>query len=189
MGYNDALTLAAQRLAQMPPEVVCQACGVRYEGGDFLLRWFNRERSLSGASPTQKILWLHYLTANGSKKEAGRLIAYREAAPALFYEANFYKRAVRPLADCFGARPQKLVEAGEALGGHAAEMGDAAITVHVLPYLPMTFIMWEGSDEFPPEGNILFDQSAKTWFKAEDLAVLASAAVYELMGASKEGNT
>jgi len=187
MGYNDALALAAQRLASIQPETVCQACGARYEGGEFFLPWFNRERALSAASETQKILWLHYLTANGSKKASGRMIAYREAAPALFYEANFYKRAVRPLAGRFGTEPERLVKTGEALGGHAAELGDASVTVHVLPYLPMTFIIWGGCEEFPPEGNILFDQTAKTWFAAEDLAVLASVAVNELINASKEG--
>jgi hypothetical protein len=63
-------------------------------------------------------------------------------------------------------------------------MGDAAVTIKVLPYLPMTFIIWGGSEEFPPDGNILFDQTAKTWFAAEDLAVLAGLAAYELISHS-----
>ncbi|MDR0290069.1 MAG: DUF3786 domain-containing protein [Treponema sp.] len=182
MGYEDALNLAAERLAQIPPETVCHACGARYEGGEYFLPWFNRERPFSAASDTHKILWLHYLTANGSKQPSGRMIAYREVAPALFYEPNFYKRAVKPLVNRFGPSPQKLIETGEALGGQAAAHGDASVTINVLPYLPMTFIIWAGSEEFPPDGNILFDQTAKTWFAAEDLAVLASAAVYELLG-------
>jgi len=184
MGYDDALNLAAERLAQIPPETVCQACGVRCEGGEFFVPWFNTERPLSAASDSHKILWLHYLTANGIQRQSGRLIAYREVAPALFYEQNFNKRAVNPLAGCFGKDPQKLVKIGEALGGQAAALGDAAVTINVLPYLPMTFIIWEGDEEFPPAGNILFDQTAKTWFAAEDLAVLASLAVHELIDAS-----
>ena len=207
MGYGDALTFAAERLAQIPPETVCQTCGARYEGGKFFLPWFNREISLSAASEpagepehlyklsdkdspthTQKILWLHYLIANGVKEQSGRLIAYREVAPALFYEPNFYKRAVRPLVGCFGKNSKKLVEIGVALGGKAAALGDASVTINVLPYLPMTFIIWEGCEEFPPDGNILFDQTAKTWFASEDLAVLASVAVYELIGVFKKEN-
>jgi hypothetical protein len=184
MGYDNAINLASEKLMSMPPETVCQACGARYDGGEFLLPWFNTERSLSAASDTHKILWLHYLTAKGTKELSGRLIAYREAAPALFYESNFYKRVVKPLAACFGKDPQKLVQTGVALGGQPANLGDAAVTINVLPYLPMTFIIWEGSEEFPPDGNILFDKTAKTWFAAEDLAVLASLAVYELIGAS-----
>jgi len=186
MGYGDALNLAAGQLAQIPPETVCQNCGVRCEGGEFFLPWFNSERPLSAASDSHKILWLHYLTAGGAKRQSGRLIAYREVAPALFYEPNFYKRAVNPLVGCFGKDPQKLVKTGESLGGQAIALGDAAVTINVLPYLPMTFIIWEGSEEFPPDGNILFDQTAKTWFAAEDLAVLAGLAVNELIDASRK---
>jgi hypothetical protein len=186
MGYDQALDLAAQQLAQKPPEAVCEACGARYEGEEFFLPWFNTERSLSAAPETYRIIWLHYLTAMGAKKLSGRLIAYREVAPALFYESNFYKRSVIPLVHCFGENPQELVKTGEALGGRAAALGDAAVTINVLPYLPMTFIIWKGDEEFPPDGNILFDNTAKTWFVAEDLSVLAGLAVYELIDASKK---
>jgi hypothetical protein len=181
MGYEDAITLAENKLNQMQSDEVCRASGARYEGGQFLIPWFNRETPLSAASQTQKILWLHYLTANGIQNATGRLIAYREAAPALFYEPNFIKRAVRPMAGFFGKNPQKLIEAGKTLGGEAASMGDASVTVKVLPYVPMTFIIWEGDGEFPPDGNILFDKSVTTWFKPEDMAVLASVAVGELI--------
>ena len=185
MGYSDALALASERLAQIPPETVCEACGVRYEGGEFILPWFNRDRPLSTALESQKILWLHYLVAKGAKKQSGQLMAYREVAPALFYEPNFYKRAVKPLVGYFGKCPEKLMETGLALGGHAAGQGDVSVTVNVLPYLPMTFILWAASEEFPPDGNILFDRTAKTWLAAEDLAVLAGVAVTELIDASK----
>ena len=185
MGYDDALNLATERLAQIPPEAICEACGVRYENGEFFLQWFNRERALSTAPETYKILWLHYLTANGAKKPSNHLIAYREAAPALFYAQNFYKRAVKPLVGCFGKNPENLVEIGEFLGGKKAEFGDAAVTINVLPYFPMTFIIWAGSEEFSPDGNILFDQTAKTWFNAEDLSVIAGMAVHELIDALK----
>jgi hypothetical protein len=185
VGYGDALALAAERLAQIPAETVCQACGARYEGGEFFLPWFNVEKSFSSVSDTHKILWFHYLTASGAKQPTGRMIAYREVAPALFYEPNFYKRAVKPLVNCFGQNPQKLIETGTALGGQVAAYGDAGVTIKVLPYLPMTFIIWANSEEFPPDGNILFDDTAKTWLVAEDLAVLASVAAYELIGAYK----
>jgi len=180
MGYDDAINLASEKLAHIPPQKVCEACGARYENGEFFLRWFNIESALSSAQMTHKILWLHYLTSNGSKTMTGQLIAYREAAPALFYEPNFYKRAVHPFVKCFGKTPDRLIETGIALGGKIADLGDASVTINVLPYVPMTFILWEGSEEFPPDGNILFDKSAMSWFAAEDMAVLAGAAVSQL---------
>lgn len=185
MGYNDALTLAAKKLADMPPEEVCDACGARYQNGDYYLAWFNIVKNVSAVSGVQKILMLHYLTANGAKNISGRLIAYREAAPALFYEPNFYKRAVSPLVNFFAGEPENLITTGELLGGVKAAIGDSSVTVNVLPYVPLTFVIWDGGGEFPPDGGILFDQTAKTWFKPEDLAVLAGEAVYELINTFK----
>jgi len=187
MGYEDAIGLATEKLSQIPPQTVCEACGARYENSDFILPWFNIESALSSAPIPCKILWLHYLIANGQKKMTGQLIAYREAAPALFYEPNFYKRAVQPLIKCFGKTPDRLITTGNALGGKTESLGDASVTINVLPYVPMTFIIWEGSEEFPPDGNILFDKSAKSWFAAEDLAVLAGAAVAELIRVTNDG--
>jgi hypothetical protein len=102
-------------------------------------------------------------------------------APALFYEPKFIQRAVKPMVRCFGECPDRLIETASILGGCEAGIGSASATANVLPYLPVTFIIWEGDEEFSPEGNILFDQSAKSWFAAEDLAVLASLAAYELV--------
>ena len=186
MGYEDAIGLASEKLSQMPPDKVCEACGARYENNDFFLPWFNTDSALSAAPIPCKILWLHYLTANGQKNMTGQLIAYREAAPALFYESNFKKRAIQPLVKCFGISPDRLIKTGIALGGKADKLGDASVTINVLPYVPMTFIIWEGSEEFPPDGNILFDKSAKSWFAAEDLAVLAGTAAAELIRVTNE---
>jgi len=188
MGYQDALDLAAQRLAQLSAEAVCESCGARYEEGAYFLPWFNSERPVSGASDAHQIVWLHYLAANGAKEPIGRLTAYREMASALFYESKFNQRAVKPLVACFGKCPEKLVETAKSFGGHEAGIGSASATIHVLPYLPITFIIWEGDEELPPEGNILFDQSAKSWLVPEDLAMVASLAVYELIGAYKKRN-
>ena len=186
MGLADALALGTQQLAQIPPETVCKTSGARYEGGDYILQWFNNEKPLSAVSEPLRILWLHYLTANGTQNLSGNLIAYRDVAPALFYEPNFHKRAVKPLISCFGKNPEKLIETGEFLGGKKADLGDASVTINVLPYLPLTFVIWAGSEEFPPDGNILFDKTVKSWFSSEDVVVFASMAVYEMIGTFKK---
>jgi len=185
MGYQDALSLAKQKLAQLCPETVCENCSAQYEGGEYFLPWLNSKRAVSTASDAYQILWLHYLTANGVKEPIGHLMAYREMAPALFYEPKFIQRAIKPLVHYFAKCPGKLVETSIKLGGRETGFGSASATINVLPYLPLTFIIWEGDEELSPEGNILFDQSAKSWFVPEDLAMLSSFAVYELINAAK----
>ena len=185
MGYGDALRLAEKKIDGLSPDAVVNACGARYENNSYFISWFNSMRNVSEASDSNKILWLHYLAAGGAKTMSGRLIAYREAAPALFYDPNFYKRAVAPFVEHFGKDPQSLIVLGESLGGVKNDVGDASVTINVLPYLPLTFVIWKGDDEFPPDGNILFDKTATSWFSPEDLAVLASSAVYEMIKINK----
>ena len=180
-GYEEAINLASRQLAQIPPEVVCEHCGVSYEGGDFFVPWMNEKIALSAASDWQKILFLHYLVAQGSKKPSGKLMSYRDISGARFYEPNFIKRAVRPLVKRFGKDPSGLIEKVESLGGIKTNTGDASITINALPYIPITFIIWKGDDEFPPEGSVLFDETAKGWLPAEDYVVLASIIVYKII--------
>jgi len=185
MGYGDALSQAETKLKSLQTETVCRQSGARYENGSYFIKWFNSEKNLSAASDSQKILWMHYITAGGANL-TGRLIAYREAAPALFYEPNFYKRAVRPLVKCFGDKPDELIRIGKILGGEEECFGDASVKINVLPYLPIVFIVWRGDEEFGPDGNILFDQSAKIKLCPEDLSVVAGAAVYEIINTYKK---
>ena len=177
--YDTALNLAYEKLSLLAPETVCERCGVRYEQGEYFIPWFSREQALSQASTTHKIIWLHYLTAQGNRNPSGKLISYRDTG-GLFYETNFIKRAVNPLVKHFGNNPEGLIRAGEALGGKKAEHGDGSIIINVLPYIPITFIIWTGDEEFEPGGNILFDETVKTWLCAEDLAVMGSLSTYEL---------
>ena len=180
--YDSAISLAAEKLALLQPETVCENCGVRYAQGEYFLPWFSKEQALSGASATHKILWLHYLISQGIKKPSGRLMPYRDAPGALFYDRNFIKRAVNPIIKRFGNDPEGLIKVGCALGGQKAENGDASVVINALPYIPLTFIIWRGDEEFEPGGNILFDETVKTWLCAEDLAVLGSLSAYELIG-------
>ena len=180
-GYDTALQLGYNKLMGLDPEIVCERSGARYERGEYFIPWFSREQALSQAPTAHKIIWLHYLTANGIKKPSGRLMPYREAPGARFYETNFDKRAVKPFVKRFGNDPEGLIKIGKALGGREAQNGDASIVINVLPYLPVTFIIWLGDDEFEPNGSVLFDETAKTWLCAEDLAVLGSLCVYEFI--------
>ena len=136
-------------------------------------------------SQALEIIYLHYLTSEGTKKPEGKLISYREIPGAMFYEPKFIQRAVNPIVKCFGKTPEKLIETGEFLGGIKSNEGDFSIRINLLPYLSVTYIIWAGDDEFEPYGNILFDKTASGWLCAEDLVVVASLGAYELVNKYK----
>jgi len=179
-GYGEAERLALERLKGLNIDEVCARTASEYADGGYYVRWLGDWRRVSEGKPAERILWLHYLTHGGIKKITGRLIAYREIPTAMFYEPAFVKRAVRPIIKRFGSDTDGLIKAGAALGGERAEYGDAAIAVPCLPCVPVTYVVWAGDGELPADAAVLFDESAKDWLPAEDLAVLASLGAYAL---------
>ena len=194
-GYNDAVNLARTKLENLSPEKVCGLCGVNFDNNSekYKINWMSKEYELSltdnpDYSQALEIIFLHYLTSEGTKKPEGKLISYREIPGAMFYEPKFIQRAVNPIVKCFGKTPEKLIETGKSLGGIKSNEGDVSVKINLLPYLPVTYIIWAGDDEFEPYGNILFDKTASGWLCVEDLVVAASLGAYELIGTYKNNN-
>ena len=135
----------------------------------------------------EKILILHYL--NNAKKEdlTGELIAYQEIASARFYLSSFNARSRDPFIAAFGENPDKLpVVAQELFAAQIASMGDVSVTIQAFPKVPITFIIWRGDEEFPPNGTILFDSSIKdNLLSAEDISELVSMIVYPLIAKAR----
>jgi len=184
-GYAAAIDNARGVLSSLDPQAVCARTGAQWDGVEYSIAWFGENRPLSSGSGMEQVLWLHYLTTEGTSPPAGRLAAYRELSGAGFYEPIFYARAVSPLIKRFGKTPEELIEAGIALGGVSGQAGDASITLPLLPNVPATYVIWAGDDEMPPEGTVLFDGTASGWLAAEDLVVLASLGTYRLLSWGK----
>lgn len=180
-GYQTAIHLAGRVLSSCDPDEICARTGAAWKDGQYLLPWFGENRPLLSGSAIEQVLWLHYLTSEGTRAPTGRLIAYREVPGAGFYASKFEARAIRPFVKRFGGNPEDLCRAGAALGGLPYPAGDGAVTICLLPRLPVTYIIWKGDDEFGAGGNILFDETAFGWLPAEDLAVLASLGTYRLI--------
>ena len=110
----------------------------------------------------------------------GKLISFRELPSGSIYIGPFTNRAIKPLVSIFGDRPGALAEAAEKIGGQRVEMGDLSVKVPVLPKIPITFLLWEGEDEFTSSGNVLFDASAPSHLDTEDYALLPGLAIWEM---------
>ena len=125
---------------------------------------------------------MHYLIQAKGAPLTQTWITFREIPSGEFYYSAFVKRAKEPLVKTFGDRPELLIELGIKMGGAKGTEGDASLLFNVFPYIPVCLVLWAGDDEFPPDGNLLFDASISQYLSAEDIAVLSGMVVYPLIG-------
>lgn len=195
INLNPAYDKARRELAGMLPEEVARRASVQYEpacklfkvpllGVEYMVSFRDGEISIGVKGEivpmTYKICILHYLVHAGGFPLTGKYITFKELPGGSIYAEPFNNRAIRPLVSIFGSRPDLLVEAGKRLGGVNAKAGDWAVTVKVLPMVPITFVIWEGDQEFPPGGNILYDVSAPHYLETEDYAILPGLTIFEM---------
>ena len=131
----------------------------------------------------QEILLLHYLNGSTGMRVKEEWIAYQEVPDGRFYLDAFLRRAKNPMVQAFGKQPGLLMNlAEETYGARPLDQADFSVVVQAFPMVPVALLLWEGDDEFEPEGNILFDRSISYTLSAEDIAWLAGMIIYPLIG-------
>ena len=200
--FINALKLAREILPERDPAALCRNAGAallaRPAEKIITLPFFLRPVEITypegrityagGAeapSLQEQGLILHYLLGVRDIPLTNELITFREIPSGEFYYQPFLKRAKVPLVDAFGLHHELFRRAGEKLAGTDAKIGDISLTFRPFPKIPITLVLWKGDDEFPPEGNILFDSSIKHFLGGEDIAFLAGITVYKLISLSK----
>jgi hypothetical protein len=147
---------------------------------------FSYEDSKDDVPIQQQVLLLHYLVgalASRGESVTGEWISFQDVPDGRFYMDAFQRRARDPLLKTFGQNPQQMTElAFIVYGASSSDHGDYSAVVKALPLVPVALLLWEGDDEFPPEGNILFDKNIGRILSAEDIAWLAGMVVYPLVG-------
>ncbi|MGD9116226.1 MAG: DUF3786 domain-containing protein [Dehalococcoidia bacterium] len=204
-GYDLAYKIARRNLAgtgDVKPQCLNSGADCESEGGrtviglDYLNRRYRivlPEVEISAAGSDEevplkdKILLLHYFIQAKGTPLAGRSIAYKELPEGIVYFRTFHKRAIKPLLDNFAKEPAKMLAAAKTLGGTKADYGDVAVTIGAFKRVPITFVLWKGDEEFPPDGSILFDATVTDYLSIEDINVLCERIAWRLVILSKEG--
>jgi len=202
--YKKALEIGKEEISKKNPLHLCRVSGGQFiekanEPNSIQIKFLNRMVAISWPdlifsqdsdkeiAIKEKILIVHYL--NNAKKEdlTGELIAYQEIPSARFYIGSFNARTQDPFIAAFGDNPDKLpVVAQELFAAQTASMGDVSVTIQAFPKTPITFVIWRGDEEFPPNGTILFDSSIKNnLLSTEDIAELVSIIVYSLIAKAR----
>ncbi len=199
--YKAAVELGKNGLKGKNPKRVADQCGAAFgvapDGStELILKFLNRDLLISGRDwdisfkdlpdgvpIQQQILILHYLNGAAGAKPMGEWIAYQEVPDGKFYLDAFLRRAKNPLVQAFGSHPEKLLPVTEKVyRAEPFDQGDYSVVVTAFPLIPVVLMLWEGDDEFPPEGNLLFDRSICDILPAEDIAWLAGMIIYPIMG-------
>lgn len=204
-GYDKAYALsyqmASQRLAETPnvPDL-CRRAAVEcepsdegwlialpYLGGRYRVRCPEVEvLAVEGdpPSPRDKLIMLHYLITAKGTPSTGRPVTFRELPEGNVYFPTFNQRAVRPVMDRFAKDPEQLVKVAARMAGRRVEQGDVAVTIDALPRVPVTFVLWRGDEELPPQGNVLFDANITDYLPTEDITVLCEIIAWRLVRSS-----
>lgn len=194
--YLTAYEIACKELVDRNPEEISKSTNAVYEKttGVLTLKYLSRDYQVDcqtgevamdkgeEVAITVKILILHHLLNSKLKSLSGNLVSFKDLRKgAAIYYPSFYKRAISPLIKTFGDNPVGLSEAAEKLGGVKERYGHASFTINIFPRVPVTYIIWQGDEEVPASGTILFDDSVEEYLSAEDIVLAASYGVYELI--------
>jgi len=134
-----------------------------------------------------RVLILHYLLSAKGTPIANKLIAFKELPGGDNYSRTFSKRAIEPLVEHFGERPHLLIDIAGKPGGHTVAYGDVAVTVNAFNRVPITIVLWQGDEEFPAQGDILFDAAISDYLSTYDVTVLCESIIWKLVKFSREG--
>lgn len=129
--------------------------------------------------PVFALLSLHYLLSRPTLPQ-GNWISFKEIPGGPIYQAPFQARTIGRLFRIVN-NLSPLEKACEKLNGKKMAGGNMAYQFNLFPRVPLGLVCWEGDDEFPPSGNVLFDANAKHFLTTEDYAALGEYFVGQLI--------
>lgn len=198
-----ACQLACERLAGLDDiEEQCRKSGAQYSASQkaIIIDYLNQAYRISfpdgevsfttgdEAVPIKdKILILDYFTRAKGTPLANKVITYKELPDGINYFPTFAKRAISPLVTFFGNEPEQLLKTTEILGGRKANYGDAAVTIDAFKRVPITIVLWQGDEEFAPEGSLMFDSTISDYLTNDDIHTLCENITWRLVRLLKAG--
>jgi hypothetical protein len=190
-----ALTSARQHLMTMDPKQLAERAGVEWHedrtGGELEVTFLNHSywvslpdaevRDEGGEEPllVRRVLILHYLIHAEGKKLAGRWVDFRSLPGGVVYYPVFRGRVIARLVKMFGQRPHELILAAAPLGGCEIAVADWAVEIPAFPRVPVVLALWEASEEFGPEGAVMYDDALPAYLETEDAIIVCE----EILGA------
>lgn len=193
---------AQEQLRGMDPKVVAERSASELSTGDegqyLKLTFLNRPYRVllpqgeveaeagEESSLVRRVLILHYLIQAHGQELARRWVDFRSLPGGVVYYPVFRGRVIARLVRMFGERPQDLIQAAAPLGGREIAMADAAVEIPAFPRVPVVFALWEASEEFGPEGTVMYDDALPAYLETEDAIIVCEEIFGELKNYVKD---
>lgn len=167
------------RLKEADPREIEARTGIPFKDSAFIFRVLQSERTVTwpdfmdeGWKDKEKILFARYLLEGKKVSPVLDFKAYSELPWGEVYDRNFRARCVNRLIGTFGTRPEAYCEACERLGGVKIPGSGLIYEIPFMENLNIRLILWEGDEEFPASGQILFSSNFPEAFAAEDRVIV-----------------
>lgn len=138
--------------------------------------------------PYEEILLIRYMLEGKFAPASEKEISYEEFPSGAVYNLQFDGRVLGRLAGEFGKDPSLLKTAVERIPGLNFEVlsgADAGYRIEFINGFFVSILVWEGDNEFPASGQMLFSENFKYAFSAEDMAVVGDIVITRLKKTAK----
>jgi len=185
MGYTEALEKAWSEILSLTEE---KRFSVKLLADEYDINSEDKKiLSVSCNVPAKdytSIILLHYLIQKAKLKTlpgpTGSWIDFRQLEGGAGYYPAFKKRTIDVILRKYGSRPETLLDAANRFCAKKVQIGDLGLVIEPLERVPFLITISKGDEEFTPDANILFDESATKIFCTEDLVVLTEIIVHSL---------
>ena len=96
------------------------------------------------------------------------------------FSQAFQAGVIEPFSRMFSGHVQELSHACEQLGGKRLPWSDAGYELKAFECIPVRFLFWDGDEEFPAQGNVLFDAGATDFIHGESVVTIAGIGLYRI---------
>lgn len=114
---------------------------------------------------------------------SGQWLPFHSMKGASPYAPAFEKTVLRSFSNIFNGKEALLKTAIENLGG--SQIQNNSYFLPAFACMPLRLQFWDGDDEFPAQGSILFDKNATEFIHVESLVTIASQCVLRLKSVAK----
>lgn len=153
---------------------------ITYPAGEVNFQETGKNFKMPALSVDEKAVILKYLISASGLPPRGQWLSFLDLRGGPLHWKPFQKEALNPLAQHYYKRQETFLALGKQHGGTLYNKGDAGVTVPVFPRLPLTFILWAGTEEFAPRATVLFDTVSESSLTTAGLFVLGIQAVIRI---------